>query len=107
MATSRRTFLKTGLAGASLALGGSGIRAESARPAEDRDSIAANLQKLVGKFRLGAEFFLNKTATEESVRKHFRLMQSYGFTVARIFVIWRTSMIPNSASTRQFIWKRW
>lgn len=42
----------------------------------------------MGKIRLGAEFFLNKTATKASVRKHFRLMQSYGFTIARIFIIW-------------------
>jgi beta-galactosidase len=88
MTTSRRTFLKTGLAGMSLALGPTGINAENLGSAEDHNSISANLQELVGKIRLGAEFFLNQTATEESVRKHFRLMQSYGFTVARIFIIW-------------------
>jgi endo-1,4-beta-mannosidase len=42
----------------------------------------------MGKLRLGAEFFLNESATEESVRKHFWLMQSHGLTVSRIFVIW-------------------
>lgn len=88
MTTSRRTFLKTSLAGASLALGGTGMMAQTLSNSADPNSISTNLQELVGKIRLGAEFFLNKTATEESVRKHFSLMQSYGFTVARIFVIW-------------------
>ncbi len=62
--------------------------AETPLEAEEQNQISANLQELVGKVRLGAEFFLNKTATEDSVRKHFRMMQSYGFTVARIFIIW-------------------
>jgi beta-galactosidase GanA len=88
MATSRRTFLKTSLAGASLALGGTGIVADTLMNAEEPNPISANLNELVGRIRVGSEFFLNKTATEESVRKHFRLMQSNGFTVARIFIIW-------------------
>ncbi|HUY12918.1 MAG TPA: beta-galactosidase [Terriglobia bacterium] len=88
MTTSRRTFLKTGVAGVSMAWGSTGVMAEARNNAEVHDSISANLRELVGKIRLGAEFFLNHTATEESVRKHFRLMQSYDFTVARIFIIW-------------------
>ena len=72
----------------SIGLAGTGSGAETANPVGDDASISSNLHELVGKIRLGAEFFLNKTATEESVRKHFRLMQSHGFTVARIFVIW-------------------
>lgn len=88
MATSRRTFLKAGLAGVSIGLAGTGSGAETPSPAGDDESISSNLQELVGRIRLGAEFFLNKTATEQSVRKHFRLMQSYGLTVVRIFVIW-------------------
>ena len=88
MATSRRTFLKTSLAGMSLAWEGKGIMAAPQNDPEEPRSVSASLQDLVGTIRLGAEFFLNKTATEESVRKHFRLMQSYGFTVARIFIIW-------------------
>ncbi len=55
---------------------------------ENRDSAAAGLQELVGQLRLGAELFLNKTATLESVQRHFQLMGANGFTVARIFVIW-------------------
>lgn len=88
MTTSRRTFLKAGLAGVSVGLVGTGTEAKAASPVDDHELISSNLHELVGEIRLGAEFFLNKTATEESVRKHFRLMQSYGFTVARIFVIW-------------------
>jgi len=88
MTTSRRTFLKTSLAGVSVGLVGTATVAGMASPIDDDELISSNLHELVGKIRLGAEFFLNKTATEESVRKHFRLMQSYGFTVARIFVIW-------------------
>jgi beta-galactosidase len=38
--------------------------------------------------RLGAEFFLNRTETKESVQKHFRIMREHGFTIARIFIIW-------------------
>ncbi len=88
MTTSRRSFLKTSLAGVSVGLVGArtDLRAES--PFENHGSISSGLHELIGTIRLGAEFFLNKTATEESVRKHFRLMQSYGLTVARIFVIW-------------------
>lgn len=88
MTTSRRTFLKASLAGVGIGFAGKVSGEEAAIPDGDDQSISSNLHKLVGKIRLGAEFFLNKTATEKSVRKHFRLMQSYGFTVARIFVIW-------------------
>jgi len=40
------------------------------------------------KISLGAEFFLNRTETRESVQKHFRLMRDHGFAIARIFIIW-------------------
>jgi beta-galactosidase len=72
----------------SIGLAGTGTYAEAESPVGNDQSVSSNLHDLVGRIRLGAEFFLNKTATDESVRKHFRLMQSYGFTVARIFVIW-------------------
>jgi beta-galactosidase len=88
MTTSRRTFLKTTLAGASLTLGGSATTGETSGQTNEPGSVRASLQELVGKIRLGAEFFLNKTATEEDVRRHFRLMHSYGFSIARIFIIW-------------------
>jgi beta-galactosidase len=88
MTTSRRTFIKAGLAGATLAWNGQRMIADAGNNASDPSSISANLQELVGKLRLGAEFFLNQTATEESVRRHFHLMQSHGFTIARIFIIW-------------------
>lgn len=88
MTTSRRTFLKTGLAGVSLAWEGTGHTAEAQRRVDEGDAASANLRELVGTIRLGAEFFLNQGATMESVQSQFRLMQSYGFTVARIFIIW-------------------
>ena len=49
---------------------------------------AARLAPLTGQLRLGAEYFLNRTDTEETVHRHFRLMHQYGLTVARIFIIW-------------------
>lgn len=88
MTTSRRAFLKTGLASVSVGLVGTRTDLGTESPFENHDSISSNLHELIGTIRLGAEFFLNKTATEESVRKHFGVMQSHGLTVARIFVIW-------------------
>ncbi len=88
MTTSRRTFLKTGLAGVSLAWDGTGATPEALHRVDENSSNSANLRELVGTIRLGAEFFLNQGATAENVQSHFRLMQSYGFTVARIFIIW-------------------
>jgi len=38
--------------------------------------------------RVGAEFFLNRTETADSVARHFRLMKEHGLSIARIFVIW-------------------
>ena len=49
---------------------------------------AARLAPLTGQLRLGAEYFLNRTDTQESVRRHFQLMHQYGLTIARIFIIW-------------------
>jgi beta-galactosidase len=49
---------------------------------------AARLAPLTDQLRLGAEFFLNRTETEEGVRHHFHLMHKYGLTIARIFIIW-------------------
>jgi len=43
---------------------------------------------ITDQLRIGSEFFLNKTETQESVRRHFRLMHENGLTLARIFVIW-------------------
>jgi beta-galactosidase len=43
---------------------------------------------LLGKVRLGAEFFLNTTETRESVFGHFRAMRETGLTIARIFTLW-------------------
>ncbi len=49
---------------------------------------AARLAPLTDQLRLGAEYFLNRTDTEETVRHHFELMHRYGLTIARIFIIW-------------------
>jgi len=46
------------------------------------------LAGLTDQLRIGAEFFLNRTETQESVRRHFRLMHDNGLTLVRIFVIW-------------------
>jgi len=38
--------------------------------------------------RLGAEFFLNRTETRDSVFHHFRRMAETGLSIARIFTLW-------------------
>lgn len=38
--------------------------------------------------RLGAEFFLNRTETRDSVFHHFHRMAETGLTIARIFTLW-------------------
>ena len=91
MTTSRRSFLKTSLACVGVGLVETGTDFGTESPLEHHDSISSNLHDLMGRIRLGAEFFLSKTATEERVRKHFRLMQSHGLTIARIFFIWDDS----------------
>jgi beta-galactosidase len=53
-----------------------------------RAESAARLAPLTDQLRLGAEYFLNRTDTADSVRHHFQLMHQYGLTIARFFVIW-------------------
>ncbi len=43
---------------------------------------------ITDQLRIGSEFFLTRTETQESVQRHFRLMHENGLTLARIFVIW-------------------
>ncbi len=43
---------------------------------------------LLAQVRIGAEFFLNRTETRESVSEHFRLMREAGLTIVRIFTLW-------------------
>ena len=49
---------------------------------------SVQLAELTGQLRIGSEFFLNRTETQESVQRHFHLMHENGLTLARIFVIW-------------------
>jgi beta-galactosidase len=56
-------------------------------PAQQTES-SARLAPLTDQLRLGAEYFLNRNDTQESVRRHFQLMHHYGLTIARIFIIW-------------------
>jgi len=39
---------------------------------------AARLAPLTDQLRLGAEYFLNRTDTQETVRHHFQMMHKYG-----------------------------
>ena len=43
---------------------------------------------LVEHIHLGAEFFLNRTETRESIARHFAGMRASGLSVVRIFLIW-------------------
>lgn len=49
---------------------------------------ARALEEMNSQLRIGAEYFLNRTATKESVEKSFRVMHENGITLVRIFVIW-------------------
>ena len=52
-------------------------------------AAAVNLDvPCLSKVRLGAEFFLNRTETRDSVFLHFRRMRETGLTIARIFTLW-------------------
>ena len=50
--------------------------------------VEARLAEVQARFQLGAEFFVNRTETKESIQQHFRLMAEHGLTLARVFVIW-------------------
>jgi len=52
------------------------------------DAGGPQLAELTGQLRIGSEFFLNRTETQESVERHFALMHENGLTLARIFIIW-------------------
>jgi beta-galactosidase len=51
-------------------------------------SHAAPKGECLAKVRIGAEFFLNRTETRDSVFLHFRRMADTGLTIARIFTLW-------------------
>jgi beta-galactosidase len=57
----------------------------AARGAQSAETQLAELNR---QLRVGAEFFLNPTETQESVQRHFDLMRQNGLTLARIFIIW-------------------
>ena len=50
--------------------------------------VAPQLAELTSQLRIGSEFFLNRTETQESVKHHFALMHQNGLTLARIFIVW-------------------
>jgi len=63
------------------------------------------LAELTHQLRIGAEFFLNRTETKESVDRHFRLMYENGLTLARIFVIWDdVERTPNEWDFTRYDW---
>ena len=53
-----------------------------------RASAAPIAAPILAQPRLGAEFFLNRTETRDSVFHHFRRMARPGLTIARIFTLW-------------------
>ena len=58
-----------------------------------------------GAVRVGAEFFLNRSETAESVAQHFRAMKEHGLTIARIFVIWDdVERSPGQWDFRHYDW---
>lgn len=71
----RREFLGSAAAAGSLT-------AMSVSPA------ASTADAVLAKPRIGAEFFLNRTETHESINRHFARMAEVGLTIARIFTLW-------------------
>lgn len=68
-------------------------------------SQGSQLADLTDELRIGAEFFLNRTETRESVRRQFHLMQENGLTLARIFVIWDDiERTPNNWNFEGYDW---
>ncbi len=51
-------------------------------------SAAPSAASILDHPRLGAEFFLNRTETRDSVFHHFRRMAETGLSIARIFTLW-------------------
>jgi beta-galactosidase len=92
----RCTFLKTthkviraaASLGLKLLIGALLVLALSPSARAQQAESAARLAPLTDQLRLGAEYFLNRTDTAESVRHHFQLMHEYGLTITRIFIIW-------------------
>ena len=66
-----------------MALGIASVHGETPPLAADRQAARAD-----NTVRVGAEFFLNRSETADSVARHFRLMKEHGLSIARIFVIW-------------------
>ena len=68
-------------------------------------SPTSQLAGLTDQLRIGAEFFLNRTETQATVRRHFRLMHENGLTLARIFVIWDdVERTPNNWNFEGYDW---
>ena len=60
---------------------------------------------LTDQLRIGAEFFLNRTETQEGIQNHFRRMRENGLTLARIFVIWDDiERLPNQWNFEGYDW---
>jgi len=53
-----------------------------------RPALAQSAGGLLDDIHLGAEFFLNRTETRDSVYAHFGRMAETGLSVARIFTLW-------------------
>ena len=60
----------------------------AATPAPMSAARKAKMAELTGQLRIGSEYFLNRTDTQQYVEKQFELMHATGLTLVRIFVIW-------------------
>lgn len=78
----RRSLLTVAIVGALM------MTASRCTPTQDMYGRKPALTALLSELHVGAEFFLNRSETRESVEKHFRLMHENGLTLVRIFVIW-------------------
>jgi len=64
----------------------------------ERDNAATTIH-------LGAEFFVNRTETRESIGRHFARMREFGLTMARIFVIWDDiERVPDDWTFEAYDW---
>ncbi len=76
------------ISAAILFLLGSAVGVVSDQDQPTAPGVEARLAEVQSRFQLGAEFFVNRTETQESIGRHFQMMKEHGLTLARVFFIW-------------------
>jgi len=83
----------------------SGAMAFAQTSASGNTTQQANLEKLTGQLRIGAEYFLNPTDTKTYIDQQFESMHATGLTLVRIFIIWNdVERVPGVWDFRRYDW---